>query len=158
MIFGFGRSKAALVIRPAQMSDARDVASIHAASFDQPWGLMEFERMMAEANTLAHVAGGERDSDAFVLSRLSADEAEILSIAVHPRRRGEGLSGRLLSAHTEALALNRVRTIFLEVESANQPALALYKRQGFAEVARRNAYYRKADGSAATALVMRRVL
>ncbi len=158
MIFGFGRSKAALVIRPAQMSDARDVAGIHAASFDQPWGLMEFERMMAEASTLAHVAGGERDSDAFVLSRLSADEAEILSIAVHPRRRGEGLSGRLLSAHTEALALNRVRTIFLEVESANQPALALYKRQGFAEVARRDAYYRKADGSAATALVMRRVL
>ena len=32
-------------------------------------------------------------------------------------------------------------------------ALALYKRQGFAEVARRNAYYRKADGSAATATI-----
>lgn len=158
MIFGFGRSKAALVIRPADMSDARDVASIHAASFDRPWGLMEFERMMAEENTLAHVAGGEREAEAFVLSRLSADEAEILSIAVHPRRRGEGLSGRLLTAHTEALSLNRIRTIFLEVEQTNAPALALYKRQGFTEVARRDAYYRLADGSAATALVMRRTL
>jgi ribosomal-protein-alanine N-acetyltransferase len=158
MIFGFGRSKAALVIRPADMSDARDVASIHAASFDRPWGLMEFERMMAEENTLAHVAGGEREAEAFVLSRLSADEAEILSIAVHPRRRGEGHSGRLLRAHTEALTLNRIRTIFLEVEQTNAPALALYKRQGFTEVARRDAYYRRSDGSAATALVMRRTL
>ena len=158
MIFGFGRSRAALVIRPAEMGDARDVASIQAASFDQPWGLMEFERMMAEKNTLAHVAEGARGLEAFVLSRLSADEAEILSIAVHPRRRGEGLSQRLLTAHTEALALNRIRTIFLEVEDTNLPALALYRRQGFVEVARRDAYYRKSDGSAATALVMRRTI
>jgi ribosomal-protein-alanine N-acetyltransferase len=45
--------------------------------------------------------------------------------------------------------------LFLEVEDSNAPALALYERQGFREVARREAYYRKADGSAATALVMR---
>jgi ribosomal-protein-alanine N-acetyltransferase len=63
-----------------------------------------------------------------------------------------------LTAHTEALSLNRIRTIFLEVEQTNAPALALYKRQGFTEVARRDAYYRLADGSAATALVMRRTL
>ncbi len=158
MIFGFGRSRAPLIVRPAEMTDARDVAEIHAASFDRPWGLMEFERLLAEENILTHAAAHAGGIDGFVLSRLAADEAEILSIAVNPRRRGEGVAGRLLAAHREALVLNRIRTLFLEVEDGNTSAIALYKRQGFADVSRRDAYYRKADGSAATAIVMRRAL
>ena len=157
MILGFGRSRAPLVIRPAEMEDSRAVAGIHAASFDRPWGLTEFERLLAEENSLAHVAASAA-AEGFALSRLAADEAELLSIAVLPRRRGEGIAGRLLAAHLEALALNRVRTLFLEVEEGNAPAIALYRRRGFAEVSRRDAYYRKADGSAATAIVMRRTL
>lgn len=161
MIFGFGRSRARLSIRPAVMADARAISEIHAGSFDRPWGLMEFERLLAEENILAHVAIAEAtrsEAQGFVLSRLAADEAEILSIAVAPARRGEGLSSQLLNAHRDMLALSRIKTLFLEVEDGNRPALALYARQGFAEVARRDAYYRKADGSAATALVMRRAL
>ncbi len=158
MIFGFGRSRAPLIIRPAEMEDARAVAEIHAASFDRPWGLMEFERLLAEENIVSHAAAHAAGTDGFVLSRLAADEAEILSIAVHPRRRSEGIAGRLLAAHREALLLNRIRTLFLEVEEGNAPAIALYQRQGFADVSRRDAYYRKADGSAATAIVMRRLL
>jgi [ribosomal protein S18]-alanine N-acetyltransferase len=158
MIFGFGRAKAPLIIRHAEMTDARDVAEIHAASFDRPWGLMEFERLLAEENILTHAAAHDGGTDGFVLSRVAADEAEILSIAVHPRRRGEGIAGRLLVVHREALVLNRIRTLFLEVEEGNAPAIALYKRQGFTDVSRRDAYYRKADGSAATAIVMRRTL
>jgi [ribosomal protein S18]-alanine N-acetyltransferase len=158
MILGFGRTKAPLMVRPSEMTDAQAVAEIHAASFDRPWGLMEFERLLAEENTLCHVAAGSKEADGFVLSRLAADEAEILSIAVTPRRRGEGIASRLLTAHRDALLLNRIRTLFLEVEDSNVSAIALYKRQGFSEVSRREAYYRKADGSAATALVMRRAL
>jgi [ribosomal protein S18]-alanine N-acetyltransferase len=158
MIFGFGKSRARLLVRQAEMADAPAVAAIHAMSFDRAWGLMEFERMLAEENIVCHVAAGgdaQAKAEAFVLSRIAADEAEVLSIAVAPDRRGGGVSGRLLGAHREVLALSRVRTLFLEVEEGNAPALALYRRQGFAEVSRRDAYYRKADGSAATALIMR---
>jgi [ribosomal protein S18]-alanine N-acetyltransferase len=161
LIFGFGRTRGPLLIRPAEMADSCAIAEIHASGFDRPWGLIEFERLLAEENTLAHVAAqGARDgeAEAFALSRVAADEAELLSIAVAPRRRGEGVAGRLLALHLQALALNRVRTLFLEVEHGNAPALALYRAQGFAEVARRDAYYRKADGTAATAIVMRRSL
>jgi [ribosomal protein S18]-alanine N-acetyltransferase len=63
-----------------------------------------------------------------------------------------------LDSHRDTLALNGVRILFLEVEEGNRPALALYARQGFSEVARRTAYYRKADGTTATAIVMRRQL
>ncbi len=158
MIFGFGKAKTPVLIRPAEMTDAPAIAAIHAQSFDRPWGLMEFERLMAEENTLTHVAAasaGPQQLAGFVLSRLAADEAEVLSIAVSPERRGEGIAGRLLSAHREMLRFERVRMLFLEVEEGNAPALALYRREGFEEVSRRDAYYRKADGGPATALVMR---
>jgi [ribosomal protein S18]-alanine N-acetyltransferase len=161
MILGFGRPKHPLQIRPAEMRDARAVAEIHAASFDRPWGLMEIERLMSEDTVITHVAVGGTISaqpEAFILSRIAADEAEVLSVAVDPRRRGEGIARRLLLAQMDMLPLNRVRTLFLEVEDGNMSALALYKRSGFIEVARREAYYRKSDGSAATALVMRRSL
>ena len=49
-----------------------------------------------------------------------------------------------------------VRSLFLEVDEGNAAARRLYERAGFAEVGRRKAYYQKADGSAATALVMKR--
>jgi [ribosomal protein S18]-alanine N-acetyltransferase len=90
-----------------------------------------------------------------VLSRIAADEAEILSIAVSPARRQEGTARRMLAAHCDQLRLARVKALFLEVEDGNAPALSLYARHGFREISRREAYYRKADGSAATALIMR---
>jgi [ribosomal protein S18]-alanine N-acetyltransferase len=161
MIFGFGKNRAPLVIRQAEMGDAAAIAGVHATSFDQPWGLMEFERLLAEENIVTHAAAAGTPGavpEGFVLSRIAGDEAEILSIAVAPDRRSGGVARRLLEAHREVLTLSRVRILFLEVEETNAPALALYRRQGFTEVARRDAYYRKADGSAATALVMRTAL
>jgi ribosomal-protein-alanine N-acetyltransferase len=160
MIFGFGRPQAESYIRPAAMADAEAMAAIHASGFDRPWGLIEFERLLAGENALAHVvsAGSRGPIEGFVLSRVAADEAEILSIAVSPAARAHGLGGRLLKPHMEALALRRIKTLFLEVEEGNTPALKLYARHGFTEVSRRSAYYRKADGSLATALVMRRTL
>ena len=47
----------------------------------------------------------------------------------------------------------RARSLFLEVEQTNLAAIALYARLGFREVGQRQGYYRKQDGSAATALV-----
>ncbi len=158
MIFGFGKTRAPLIIRPAEMTDAVAIAAVHSRSFDRPWGLMEFERLLAEENVVAHAAAGGTPgaaAEGFVISRLAADEAEILSIAVDPNRRCEGVARRLMEAHREVLRFSRARVLFLEVEEDNAAALALYRRQGFAEVARRDAYYRKADGSAATAIVMR---
>ena len=48
--------------------------------------------------------------------------------------------------------------MFLEVAKDNAPALALYERFGFVQVGERAGYYRRADGSRATAIVMRKSL
>jgi [ribosomal protein S18]-alanine N-acetyltransferase len=92
------------------------------------------------------------------MSRLVEDEAEILSVAVAGRERGRGLAHRLLDLHLRRLAGLAARTVFLEVDEHNVPALRLYQRAGFREVSRRPNYYPGEDGKAAAALVLRRDL
>ena len=48
--------------------------------------------------------------------------------------------------------------MFLEVAKDNASALALYERFGFVKVGERAGYYRRADGTRATAVVMRKSL
>ena len=94
----------------------------------------------------------------FVLSRLAADEAEILTIAVDPAYQGKGVGRALLSENLRQTSNAGAKTMFLEVAKDNMSALALYERFGFAKVGERAGYYRRADGSRATAVVMRKQL
>ena len=145
-------------VEPASLRDAPVLAQIHAASFHRGWGEGEFENMLSERNTLVHRLRMGRKVIGFSVSRIAADEAEILSIAVAQSHRGRGLSNNLLLTHLGHLAGRGVRTVFLEVEENNQPARRLYKRAGFAVAGRRERYYRQASGEPLNALLMRRDL
>jgi ribosomal-protein-alanine N-acetyltransferase len=146
------------VIEPATIRDAARLAQLHGASFHRGWGEGEFESMLAERSTLLHRLRLGRKTIGFAVSRIAADEAEILSIAIEPFYRGRGLSRDLLLTHLGHLAARGVRTIFLEVEENNQPARRLYERSGFSVVGRRERYYRQAGGEQLNALLMRRDL
>ena len=146
------------VIEPATIRDMARLAQLHGASFHRGWGEAEFESMLAERNTLLHRLRLGRKTIGFAVSRMAADEAEILSIAIDPSYRGRGLARDLLLTHLGHLAGRGVRTIFLEVEENNQPARRLYERAGFAVVGRRERYYLRADGEQLNALLMRRDL
>lgn len=152
----FRRDDAPARIAPAETRHAADLAEIHRDGFERPWSESDFEALLAESAVVGHVlmARGARPA-AFVLSRRAADEAEILSIVVARRSRRLGHGGALLRRHMEGLAELGLRRLFLEVEAENLPAIALYRRRGFVEAGRRRSYYRKADGSAADALIMR---
>jgi [ribosomal protein S18]-alanine N-acetyltransferase len=152
----FGGSKA--VVEPASLRDAPRLAELHAASFHRGWGEGEFEDMLSQRNTLVHRLRLRSKCIGFAVSRIAADEAEILSIAIAPGHRGQGLSRDLLLTHLGHLAGRGVRTVFLEVEENNQPARRLYERAGFAVAGRRERYYREAGGEQLDALVMRRDL
>ena len=156
-LLGWWRGGAA-VVEPAILRDAARLAQLHGASFHRGWGEAEFETMLSERNTLVHRLRQGRKIIGFAVSRLAADEAEILSIAVAADQRGRGLSRDLLMTHLGHLAGRGVRTIFLEVEENNQPARRLYERAGFAVVGRRERYYREPNGEQLNALLMRRDL
>jgi len=149
----------ALVIDRAETADAEDLATIHGGAFHRGWPADDFVAMLGENAVLAHVIRRRAGAPVagFVLSRLAADEAEILTVAVDARLRGRGLAGRLLAEHVKDLMRAGIRHLFLEVESENAPALKLYARHGFATIGRRKGYYRSASG-AADAITMRREL
>jgi ribosomal-protein-alanine N-acetyltransferase len=151
-------SEGAAVIEPATLRDAPKLAQLHGASFHRGWGEGEFETMLIERNTLVHRLRMGRKTIGFAVSRIAADEAEILSIAVAAGHRGRGLSRSLLLTHLGHLAGRGVRTVFLEVEENNQPARRLYQRAGFTVAGRRERYYRQASGEQLNALLMRRDL
>ena len=49
----------------------------------------------------------------------------------------------------------RIKSLFLEVDRANVPAVKLYRALGFEVVGAAQGYYRRADGADGPALVMR---
>jgi [ribosomal protein S18]-alanine N-acetyltransferase len=145
-------------VEPASLRDAARLAQLHGESFHRGWGEAEFEIMLAERNTLVHRLRSGRKIIGFSVSRVAADEAEILSIALAASHRGRGLSRELLLTHLGHLSGRGVRAVFLEVEENNQPARRLYDRAGFTIVGRRERYYRQENGEQLDALRMRRDL
>src|SRR6201995_5809258 len=101
------------IVEPATLRDAPKLAQLHGASFHRGWGEGEFEAMLSERNTLVHRLKLGRKIIGFAVSRMGADEAEILSIAIDPDHRGRGLSRNLFLTHLGHLAGRGVRTIFL---------------------------------------------
>jgi ribosomal-protein-alanine N-acetyltransferase len=159
MLFRLGRSSPP-VIRPLRADKAEDCARLHAAGFAHPWSAEEVAALIASASTLAAAALDPANGRlrGFVLARLAADEAEILTIAVDPAARGRGVGRALLAENLRQAANAGARAMFLEVDSDNAAALALYRRLGFVKVGERAGYYRRQDGARATAVVMRRAL
>jgi [ribosomal protein S18]-alanine N-acetyltransferase len=147
-------SAAQPALSEARARDAAAIAVVHGASFRRGWGEDEVLRLLLEGNVVAHRVMIRRTLAGFIMSRMAADEAEILSVAIAPNRRGRGLSRLLLDFHLRNLAGRGVRAVLLEVDEQNEPARRLYGRAGFREVGRRQGYYE----SGATALVLRRDL
>ncbi len=78
-----------------------------------------------------------RDKLAFLRGARLAQpsEARILSLAVHPDFRGQGLGRRLLEAGLQYLHTRAVPLVRLEVRPDNLPARRLYEQAGFQNVA-----------------------
>lgn len=79
--------------------------------------------------------------DAFLIGRVIADEAELLTLAVAPAARRQGLGRRLVGDFTATARDSGARQGFLEVASDNAPAQALYAAAGWRRAGLRRNYY-----------------
>jgi ribosomal-protein-alanine N-acetyltransferase len=151
------RQKPVARLGPVETDQAARLAEIHAAAFSRPWSVVEIERLLADRIVVADglYLGRSAVPCGFALSRVVADEGEILAVAMAPECRGRGYGRPLLAHHLDELVRAGARHVHLEVEEGNAPALALYRRLGFEEVGRRGAYYPMPGGTAAAALTMR---
>ena len=120
--------------------DIAALAALHATSFPDPWGTEAIRELFAGPGVFAFLF-----PEGFILARAAGDEAEILTLAVMPQMRRQGLGRSLIRAaahHARNLGAN---SLFLEVAANNIAAQALYRSQGFAAVGRRKAYYGAQD-------------
>lgn len=133
-------------IRPLQATDLALLARLHGACFADAWSEAALAELLASPGAFAFLAG---EDEGFVLARAAAGEAEILSLGVIPALRRRGIARRLLSAAAGEAKRRGADRLFLEVAIDNGPALALYRRAGFAKVGRRAGYYHRREGAVA---------
>ena len=125
--------------------DPAPLAALHRVSFPDPWDAKAIADLLATPGTYAFAT-----NDGFVMARVAAGEAEILTLAVTPAARGKGLGRALLQAAIKKAQVMGASTMFLEVGADNPSACALYASLGFTKVGDRKGYYQGRD-----ALVLR---
>ena len=152
------RWSAEFEIVPMDREDCSEASNLHASGFSRVWSDGEIRALLDQDLVFDFIArqAGRRDrAGGFILARLAADEAEILTVAVSPRNRRTGLGWRLMGAVVSQLRAEGIEKLFLEVDEGNASAIALYNKMGFAKVAERAAYYQRDGGARSAALVMR---
>lgn len=136
------------------MTRPADLAALHAQAFDAPWTAEAFADLLNQAGVFV-----EAEDGGFILVRVVADEAEILTLAVRPQARRQGVATRLVEAAAARAAGRGANRLFLEVAETNEAARGLYGRCGFETVGRRRGYYSDtAGGPGIDALILARGL
>jgi len=133
----------ALDLRLAAPGDAAALAAIHAACFARGWDQDSMAQFISGPGCLVLVASRAQSGpvEGFLIARKAEDEAEILTLAVHPTCRRAGLARALIEMAMTRLSAAGAQKLFLEVDEANAPARALYRSFGAEEVGRRRRYY-----------------
>ena len=144
-----------MIVR-AGVDTAAALAALHGACFPVPWNAAEIAALLANPCAFALVAR-EAAPLGFVLAWTPAGEAEILTLAVAPPARRNGVGVALVEAAMAVASLNGAAAMHLEVSEANAAARALYAKLGFTEAGRRRGYYRT-EGGQCDAIVLVRAL
>jgi ribosomal-protein-alanine N-acetyltransferase len=144
------------IVRRAGPVDADAIAAIHASSFARAWGAASMAQFLAAPSCLCLIASSAPDSlpQGFLIARIAGDEAELLTLAVEPVHRQQGLAAALLAEAMRQLRAAGAKQLFLEVERGNTPALRLYDAFGAVRVGRRKAYYEHGADAAIFSLAL----
>jgi ribosomal-protein-alanine N-acetyltransferase len=148
-----------IALRPGSTADLAVITAIMQAAFDsrygEAWTASQCAGVMAMPGVWLTIAEAGGAPGGFALSRVIADEAELLLLAVKPDCRRRGLGRALLrSAIAESQARGAAR-IHLEVRAGND-AVMLYRAAGFEKVGQRRDYYRGPNGKLFDAITYRR--
>ncbi len=141
-------------LRSAVEADLEALSVVHCAAFTPGWSAEEIADLASGPGAYGLIA--ERQAPlGMILCRSIAGEAEVLTLAVDPQARRQGVAQALVVAAAALARAGGAAAMFLEVAVDNDPALALYQRQGFVPAGRRPSYYDRGAGVYVDAVVMR---
>ena len=153
---------AELTVQRARPADAGLMAALHASCFgdrpcDRPWDETAMAQFIAGPGVLCLIGSLIAENavpGGLLIARVAADEAEILTLGVAPACRRAGLGRALLGRAVDDLRASGATQLFLEVDEANVPALALYRALGARAVGRRPGYYASGADAAIFSLAL----
>ncbi|MGB5158138.1 MAG: ribosomal protein S18-alanine N-acetyltransferase [Desulfobacterales bacterium] len=133
--------------------DIEHILEIEEMSFAEPWSLTLLleELICKDAFDYVIKIYGAKETEtviAYICTRIIYSEMNILRIAVSKEWRGIGVASWLLDKLFEIAVSKGVVSVFLEVKSSNNAALALYNKSGFANIGKRPNYYTEAGEDA----------
>lgn len=113
---------------------------LHAACFPHnPWTASDFNDLKQSGCDIIASENG------FIVYRVVADEAEIITIGVAPDARRGGIAAAMLAIAEQDAKKRGAKKMFLEVATDNTAARALYRSAGYSEVGLRPKYYDGVD-------------
>ena len=133
-------------VRPFQLRDLDRILEIEQVSFGRDaWDRELFLEYFRQSPDLFLIARRARKTVGYVItciaSKTGSSDAELVSIAVDPVARRLGVALALLEASTALLRARRIKTWWLMVAIANQPAIRFYEGHGFRRTRRVKGYY-----------------
>jgi len=116
------------------------LSNLHKKCFpNKPWSADDFHNLQKSGCEIIMSENG------FIVYRIVADEAEIITIGVNPEMRRNGIASAMLGIIEKNIKNQGVKKIFLEVASTNIPAQKLYENNGYKPVGLRPKYYDGVD-------------
>jgi [ribosomal protein S18]-alanine N-acetyltransferase len=148
-------------LRAGAPVDLHTVDAIMQAAFDprfgEAWTRNQCLGILSMPGVWLTIASVHGTPAGFALSRLVADEAELMLLATAPDARRRGVGAALLRSFVADSEMRGAKSLHLEVREGNA-AIRLYRKAGFDKVGERHRYYRGSDGQAFDAFTFRRDL
>ena len=130
-----------ITIRRMKPEDVPEVYEIEKSLFSVPWSEASFREVTEKDLYVFFVASDLTRILGFAGMSVVDTEADITNVAVRKEEQRNGI-GRALMKVLKAYARDHgIKTVFLEVRASNDPAIALYEREGFRQVGQRKDYY-----------------
>jgi ribosomal protein S18 acetylase RimI-like enzyme len=114
--------------------------------FDRTERRRRFERMIDEPNGIVLVAEVDGRIVGHLAMEITGYGVADLGMAIIDGYRGRGVGSALLGSALDWATDHGAHKAWLEVWPHNDPAIALYRKFGFAEEGRKRRHYRRANG------------
>lgn len=133
-------------IKNMSLNDLENIKDILESKFDDFWNYNILKEELESKNSKYIVAFYKDEIVGFAGLKITCDEADIMNIVVKKAYRKKGIGTILFNNLTSICKENKIKTLFLEVNEDNSPAISLYKKMGFKQISVRKNYYKNKNG------------